>query len=57
MFHHCEYLGHDFGQEPGTIGEYTKLDYESDNLEIPAEDESFDVISLHRSAGTRFQHR
>jgi ubiquinone/menaquinone biosynthesis C-methylase UbiE len=44
LFAHCEYRAHDFGQEPATIGKYTKLDYESDIVDIPVPDESFDVI-------------
>jgi SAM-dependent methyltransferase len=44
FFSHCEYFAHDFGQEPGTIGNYTKLDYESDITEIPVDDASFDVV-------------
>jgi SAM-dependent methyltransferase len=44
LFAHCEYFAHDFGQEPGTIGSYTKLDFESDITEIPAENEAFDVV-------------
>ena len=44
LFVHCEYRAHDFGQEPGTVGKYTKLDYESDILTIPVPDGSFDVV-------------
>lgn len=44
LFAHCDYRTHDFGQEPATIGNYTKLDYESDITEIPVPDASFDVI-------------
>lgn len=44
LFSHCEYHAHDFGQEPGTLGKYTKLDYQSDINEIPVPDNSFDVI-------------
>jgi SAM-dependent methyltransferase len=43
-FAHCEYRTQDFGQEPATIGRYTKLDYESDITAIPVPDGSFDVI-------------
>lgn len=43
-FAHCEYRTQDFAQEPGTIGRYTKLDYESDITAIPVPDASFDVI-------------
>lgn len=43
-FAHCEYRTQDFGQEPGTIGRYAKLDYESDITAIPVPDASFDVI-------------
>jgi SAM-dependent methyltransferase len=44
LFAHCEYRAHDFGKEPGTIGQYTRLDYESDILELPVPDDSFDVL-------------
>ena len=44
LFTHCEYLTHDFGKEPNTIGEYTALDYESDITSIPVHDNSFDVV-------------
>jgi SAM-dependent methyltransferase len=44
MFAHCEYHAHDFGLEPGTLGKYTALDYQSDITGIPVPDESFDVI-------------
>lgn len=44
LFTHCEYRAHDFGKEPGTVGKYTKLDYESDVVAIPVPDESFDLI-------------
>lgn len=44
LFAHCEYKAHDFGEEPGTIGEYTPLDYISDITEIPVPNQSFDVI-------------
>ena len=44
LFAHCEYRAHDFGEEPGTIGKYTQLDYRSDILSIPAPDAAFDVI-------------
>jgi SAM-dependent methyltransferase len=44
LFSHCAYRAHDFGQEPGTIGKYTALDYESDITAIPVHDSSFDVI-------------
>src|SRR5579862_7956393 len=35
LFAHCDYRAHDFGQEPGTRGRYTRLDYESDITAIP----------------------
>ncbi len=44
LFDHCDYKAQDFGQEPGTIGKYTKLDYECDITTIPAPDDSFDVV-------------
>lgn len=44
LFDHCEYRTHDFGKEPGTIGKYTELDYNSDILNIPVQNSSFDVI-------------
>ncbi|HTF56883.1 MAG TPA: class I SAM-dependent methyltransferase [Planctomycetota bacterium] len=44
LFAHGEYRAHDFGREPGTIGQYTKLDYESDITAIPVPDGSFDAI-------------
>lgn len=44
LFAHCEYQAHDFGQEPGTLGQYTALDYQSDILDIPVPDHSFGVI-------------
>jgi SAM-dependent methyltransferase len=44
LFAHCEYKAQDFGKEPQTIGQYTPLDFECDILDIPAPDESFDVI-------------
>lgn len=44
LFTHCTYKTQDFGQEPGTIGRYTKLDYESDITAIPVPDASFDVV-------------
>ncbi len=44
FFDHCDYKSQDFGQELGTIGNYTELDYECDITEIPAEDGSFDAI-------------
>src|SRR5205085_8026424 len=44
LFEHCEYKTQDFGQEPGTIGRYTKLDYESDITAIPVDSASFDAI-------------
>jgi SAM-dependent methyltransferase len=43
-FVHCKYEAHDFGEEPGTIGKYTPLDYTSDITAIPVADESFDVV-------------
>jgi SAM-dependent methyltransferase len=43
-FAHCEYLAHDFGQEPSTVGRYTKLDYQCDITAIPVPDGSFDVV-------------
>jgi ubiquinone/menaquinone biosynthesis C-methylase UbiE len=44
LFAHCDYKTQDFGQEPGTIGRYTALDYESDITAIPVPDGSFDVV-------------
>jgi SAM-dependent methyltransferase len=44
LFAHCEYKTHDFGEEPGTVGHYTPLDYVSDITEIPVPNASFDVI-------------
>lgn len=44
LFAHCDYRAQDFGQEPGTIGRYTRLDYESDVTAIPVPDGSVDVI-------------
>lgn len=44
LFAHCTYKTQDFGQEPGTIGRYTKLDYECDITAIPVLDASFDVV-------------
>lgn len=44
LFAHCVYKAHDFGQEPGTVGKYTQLDYESDIQSIPAPDASFDAV-------------
>ena len=44
LFANCRYYAHDFGQEPATVGNYTKLDYVSDITEIPVEDASFDVV-------------
>jgi 2-polyprenyl-3-methyl-5-hydroxy-6-metoxy-1,4-benzoquinol methylase len=44
FFTHCDYRAHDFGQVPETIGKYTTLDYESDIIEIPVPDNSFDVV-------------
>lgn len=43
-FAHCKYFAHDFAREPGTIGNYTSLDYTSDITAIPVPDASFDVI-------------
>ena len=44
LFRDCDYFAHDFGMEPETIGNYAKLDYQSDITAIPVPDESFDVI-------------
>ena len=44
LFAHCDYKAHDFGLEPQTVGSYTPLDYESDILNIPAPDASFDAV-------------
>lgn len=44
LFAHCQYRAHDFGQEPGTVGQYTDLDYTSDIVAIPVPDRSFDVV-------------
>jgi len=44
FFEHCDYRAHDFGLEPQTVGSYTPLDYESDIVDIPAPDASFDAV-------------
>lgn len=44
LFEHCDYRAQDFGQEPATVGKYTKLDYECDITSIPVEDGSFDAV-------------
>lgn len=44
LFAHCDYRTQDFGQEIGTIGKYTRLDYESDITAIPVADGTVDVI-------------
>jgi SAM-dependent methyltransferase len=44
LFAHCDYKAHDFAKEPQTVGQYTPLDYESDILDIPVPDHSFDVV-------------
>jgi SAM-dependent methyltransferase len=44
LFAHCDYRTQDFALEPGTVGKYAALDYESDILRIPVPDGSFDVI-------------
>jgi SAM-dependent methyltransferase len=44
LFAHCDYKTHDFGQEPGTIGKYVKLDYQSDITAIPVDAGTFDVV-------------
>lgn len=44
LFAHCDYRAHDFGQEPGTRGRYTRLDYESDITAIPIAPASVDLI-------------
>src|SRR6267142_870859 len=44
LFSQCEYLAHDFAQEPSTIGLYTPLDYISDIEAIPVPNASFDVV-------------
>ncbi len=44
LFRHCDYKSHDFGQEPGTLGQYVPLDFQSDIVSIPVPDASFDVI-------------
>src|SRR5947207_1696895 len=44
LFEHCDYKAHDFAQEPQTVGHYTPLDYQSDILDIPVPDASFDVV-------------
>jgi len=44
LFAHCEYKAHDFGSELNTVGHYTPLDYCSDILALPVDDESFDVV-------------
>lgn len=44
FFAHCEYRAHDFGLEPATAGQYTRLDYRSDITAIPVPDGSFDAV-------------
>jgi len=44
LFDHCQYKAHDFGIEQNTLGHYTRLDYCSDILALPVDDESFDVV-------------
>lgn len=44
IFAHCDYYAHDFGQTPTLVDQYTKLDYQSDVIDIPVPDESFDAI-------------
>jgi SAM-dependent methyltransferase len=44
FFHHCKYVTQDFCQEPGTIGNYTGIDYISDITSIPVADAAFDAI-------------
>src|SRR5262245_31626356 len=44
LFAHCRYEAPDFGQEPGTVGSYTAMDYVSYICAIPVEDGSFDVV-------------
>ena len=44
LFAHCQYKAHDFGREPMTVGNYTPLDFESDIVDIPAPDASFDAV-------------
>lgn len=44
LFGHCAYKAQDFGREPQTLGHYTRLDFESDILDVPTSDESFDLV-------------
>lgn len=44
LFAHCDYRTQDFGLEPGTVGKYAALDYQSDILGIPVPEGSFDAI-------------
>lgn len=44
LFRHCEYKAHDFGQTPELRNKYTSLDYQSDIVNIPVPDNSFDAI-------------
>jgi SAM-dependent methyltransferase len=44
LFAHCDYRTQDFGQEPGSIGKYTPLDYECDITSIPLSEGAVDVI-------------
>lgn len=44
LFAHCDYRAHDFGLEPATAGQYTRLDYQSDITAIPVPDATFDVV-------------
>jgi SAM-dependent methyltransferase len=44
LFAHCDYRTQDFGQEPGTDGQYTPLDYECDITAMPVPDGGFDVV-------------
>ena len=44
LFSHCRYMAQDFGKEPGTIGNYTKLDIQSDITAIPVKENVFDTL-------------
>src|SRR6188472_4143062 len=44
LFAHCDYRAQDFGLEPATTGQYTRLDYQSDITAIPVPHESFDAV-------------
>lgn len=44
LFKHCDYKAHDFCSYTGSEWNYGEIDYVSDIVSIPVEDESFDVI-------------